>query len=106
MGFTTLMPYKRLTKKGILNFAFCQISVIILYSGILYTSEGSTKASLSVVIESDITIAELDEAIGYLNDRLKIDQYGNRMDWRKRQTIQEAIDDLLDERLLLTNTVR
>jgi hypothetical protein len=59
-----------------------------------------------VVIESDITIAELDEAIGYLNDRLKIDQYGNRMDWRKRQTIQEAIDDLLDERLLLTNTVR
>lgn len=59
-----------------------------------------------MVIESDITIAELDEAIGYLNDRLKIDQYGNRMDWRKRQTIQEAIDDLLDERLLLTNTVR
>jgi len=59
-----------------------------------------------VVIEADITIEELDEAIGYLNDRLKIDQYGNRMDWRKRQTIQEAIDDLLDERLLLTNTVR
>jgi len=55
-----------------------------------------------VVIESDITIAELDEAIGYLNDRLKIDQYGNRMDWRKRQTIQEAIDDLLDERLKVT----
>ena len=59
-----------------------------------------------MVIEADITIEELDEAIGYLNDRLKIDQYGNRMDWRKRQTIQEAIDDLLDERLLLTNTVR
>jgi hypothetical protein len=54
-----------------------------------------------MVIESDISIAELDEAIGYLNDRLKIDQYGNRMDWRKKQTIQEAIDDLLDERLNL-----
>lgn len=59
-----------------------------------------------MVIEADITIEELDEAIGYLNERLKIDQYGNRMDWRKRQTIQEAIDDLLDERLLLTNPVR
>ena len=84
----------------------CNDVLLCIYSGILYTSEGSTKASLFVVIESDITIAELDEAIGYLNDRLKIDQYGNRMDWRKRQTIQEAIDDLLDERLLLTNTVR
>ena len=59
-----------------------------------------------VIVSGEVTIAELDEAIGYLNDRLKIDQYGNRMDWRKRQTIQEAIDDLLDERLLLTNTVR
>jgi len=68
------------------------------------TREGSTKASLSVVIVSgEVTIAELDEAIGYLNDRLKIDQYGNRMDWRKRQTIQEAIDDLLDERLNLSS---
>ena len=55
-----------------------------------------------MVIESDITIAELDEAIGYLHERLKIDQYGNRMDWRKRQTIQDAIDDLLDERLKVT----
>ena len=59
-----------------------------------------------MVIEADITIEELDEAIGYLSERLKIDQYGNRMDWRKRQTIQEAIDDLLDERLLLSNPVR
>ena len=59
-----------------------------------------------MVIEADITIEELDEAISYLSERLKIDQYGNRMDWRKRQTIQEAIDDLLDERLLLSNPVR
>jgi hypothetical protein len=54
-------------------------------------------------VSGEVTIAELDEAIGYLNDRLKIDQYGNRMDWRKRQTIQEAIDDLLDERLNLSS---
>ena len=55
-----------------------------------------------VIISGEVTIKELDEAIGYLNERLKIDQYGNRMDWRKRQTIQDSIDDLLDERLLRT----
>ena len=55
-----------------------------------------------VIISGEVTIEDLDEAIGYLNERLKIDQYGNRMDWRKRQTIQESIDDLLDERLLRT----
>jgi hypothetical protein len=54
-----------------------------------------------MVIESDISIEELDEAIGYLAERLKIDKYGNRMDWLKRKTIQEAIDDLLDERINL-----
>lgn len=53
-----------------------------------------------VIVSGEVTIEELDEAIGYLNERLKIDQYGNRMDWRKRQTIQDSIDDLLDERLL------
>lgn len=55
-----------------------------------------------VIVSGDISIAEIDEAIGYLNDRLKIDEYGNRMNWRKKQTIQEAIDDLLDERLNLS----
>ena len=53
-----------------------------------------------VIVSNEVTVEELDEAIGYLNERLKIDQYGNRMDWRKRQTIQDSIDDLLDERLL------
>ena len=55
-----------------------------------------------VIVSGDISIAEIDEAIGYLNDLLKIDEYGNRMNWRKKQTIQEAIDDLLDERLNLS----
>ena len=55
-----------------------------------------------VIISGEVTSKELDEAIGYLHERLKIDQYGNRMDWRKRQTIQDSIDDLLDERLLRT----
>ena len=48
------------------------------------------------------TIAEIDEAIGHLSNALKIDEYGNRMNWKKRQFLQNAIDDLLDERLNLT----
>jgi len=56
-----------------------------------------------IIVSGEVTIAELDEAIGYLNDRLKIDEYGNRMDWRKKQTIQEAIDDLLDERINISS---
>lgn len=55
-----------------------------------------------VIVSDKVTIAEIDEAIGYLNDRLKIDTYGNRMNFRKRQIIQESIDNLLDERLNLT----
>ena len=40
-------------------------------------------------VDADITIEEIDEAIGYLAEKLKIDEYGNRMDWRKRQFLQE-----------------
>ena len=54
-----------------------------------------------VIVSDKVTIAEIDEALGYLTDALKINQYGNRMTWKKRQTIQESIDDLLDERLSL-----
>jgi len=54
-----------------------------------------------VIVSDKVTIAEIDEALGYLTDALRIDQYGNRMTWKKRQTIQESIDDLLDERLSL-----
>ena len=69
---------------------------------VFHTQRRLNESEPIMIIESDISIAELDEAIGYLNDRLKIDQYGNRMNWRKRQTIQDAIDDLLDERLKVT----
>jgi hypothetical protein len=47
----------------------------------------------------DVSIAELDEAIAHLYACLKVDQYGNRMDWRKRDLLQSSIDDLLDARL-------
>jgi hypothetical protein len=52
-----------------------------------------------LIIAEEVSIAELDEAIGNLNAQLKTDEYGNRMDWRKRQILQSSIDDLLDARL-------
>ena len=59
---------------------------------------------ISPVVAKDlgVTLAELDETIGYLFKSLKVDKYGQRMDWRKKQVLEEAIDDLLDERLNLS----
>ena len=54
---------------------------------------------MSLIITEEVSIAELDEAIGNLYEQLKTDQYGNRMDWRKRQLLESSIDDLLDARL-------
>lgn len=50
-------------------------------------------------IEDDVTIAELDDALGYISIELNTDVTGNRMDWKKRQTLLSSADDLLDERL-------
>lgn len=57
-----------------------------------------------MVIEKEVTLAEIDEAISHVNAMLKIDVYGNRMNWKKRQTLQQSIDDLLDARLNLVKT--
>lgn len=51
------------------------------------------------IIEDDVTIAELDDALGYISIELNTDVTGNRMDWKKRQTLLSSADDLLDERL-------
>lgn len=54
------------------------------------------------MITAEATLAEVDEALSHLRLSLNTDEYGNRMSWRKRQTLIEYIDDLLDQRLLLT----
>jgi hypothetical protein len=54
------------------------------------------------MITAEATLAEIDEALSHLRLSLITDEYGNRMNWRKRQTFIEYIDDLLDQRLLLT----
>lgn len=48
------------------------------------------------------TVADIDEAIAHIYKMLKTDEYGNRMDWRKREILSASIDDLLDARLQLS----
>jgi hypothetical protein len=50
----------------------------------------------------EATVADIDEAIAHIYKMLKTDEYGNRMDWRKREILSASIDDLLDARLQLS----
>jgi hypothetical protein len=56
---------------------------------------------MSLAITEDVTIADIDEAIKHINEMLKTDEYGNRMEWRKKELLQKSIDDLLDARISL-----
>lgn len=60
-----------------------------------------TKSSVYPVVKIDgeETLADLDETIALLAADLKIDEYGNRMTWKKRQELIWNIDNLLDARL-------
>ena len=56
-------------------------------------------------IESEVTVLDLDEALAHVAAQLKIDEYGERMSWRKKEILLSSIDDLLDARLeLLSRT--
>lgn len=57
---------------------------------------------MTLAIEQDLTVAEIDEAIAHINKLLKTDEYGNRMNWRKRELLTASIDDLLDARLQIS----
>ena len=52
-------------------------------------------------IEAEITVLDLDEALAHVAAQLKIDEYGERMSWRKKEILLSSIDDLLDARLEL-----
>jgi len=52
------------------------------------------------IIEGDVTIAEIDDALGYISIQLRTDKFGDRMTWKKRHTLMSSADDLLDERLI------
>lgn len=59
---------------------------------------------MTVQITDEITLADIDETIRHINEMLKTDEYGNRMDWRKKEMLLLSIDDLLDARLNLVKT--
>ena len=56
---------------------------------------------MALLLNEDISIEEIDEAISHAYKMLKTDEYGNRMTWRKKEILQNSIDDLLDARLNL-----
>jgi len=49
------------------------------------------------VVATDLTVGEIDEALGYLRLKLQ-DRYGNRITYQQRQFYLESINDLLDAR--------
>jgi len=51
------------------------------------------------IIDDEITIAELDEALGHISRMLKVDKFGDRMTWQRKQFLEGSLDDLLDTRL-------
>ncbi len=57
---------------------------------------------MTLVIEEEVTLDDIDEALSHLNLMLKTDHYGNRLTWKKKQILLQSVDDLLDVRLVLT----
>jgi len=56
-----------------------------------------SKIDAVIVINGEVTIAEIDEALSNLKEML-VDRYGNRLSYQKRELLLSSIDDLLDER--------
>lgn len=54
-----------------------------------------------IIATEEVTIADIDEALSHLRDKLE-DRYGNRLNWKQRRDLMDIVDGLLDERLLLT----
>ena len=54
-----------------------------------------------IVIEDEVTLDQIDECLSHICAMLKTDEFGNRMDWRKKHILQTSLDDLLDARLHL-----
>ena len=58
-----------------------------------------------VLVDESVSLIELDIALSHIATSLRTDHYGNRMDWRKRKLLTESMDDLLEERLKITQSV-
>mgnify|MGYP003353144949 CR=1 FL=1 len=58
----------------------------------------------SPLAEQELTVADIDEALGYLREKIE-DRYGNRLKHHQKVIYWEQIDSLLEARLELTNGV-
>jgi hypothetical protein len=65
--------------------------------------KGLSNSSIStmIVIEGEVTVAEIDEALRNIREML-VDRYGNRLSHQKKELLLSSIDDLLDARINLT----
>lgn len=57
-----------------------------------------------IVIEEEVTVKQIDECLSHVYAMLKTDEYGNRMNWRKKEMLAEQLDELLDARNNLVRT--
>ena len=57
-----------------------------------------------IVIEEEVTVAQIDECLSHVYAMLKTDEVGNRMNWRKKEMLSEQLDELLDARLNIVRT--
>lgn len=64
-------------------------------------SETKSKINTMIVIEGEVTVAEIDEALRNIREML-VDRYGNRLSHQKKELLLSSIDDLLDARINLT----
>jgi len=81
------------------------MSIIVnrMWQRLTKSAQGETKSKINamIVIEGEVTIAEIDEALSNIREMLE-DRYGNRLSHQKRQLLMDSVDDLLDARLNLT----
>ena len=63
--------------------------------------ESKSKIDAMIVVDGEVTIAEIDEALRNIREML-VDRYGNRLSHQKKELLLSSVDDLLDARLNLT----
>ena len=55
-----------------------------------------------MIVTEEVTLADIDEALMNLRDKLQ-DRYGNRLTPQKREFYLSLVDDLLEQRLAMTD---
>jgi len=81
------------------------MSIIVnkMWSRSVKSGQNETKSKIRamIVIDGEVTVAEIDEALRNIRDML-VDRYGNRLSHQKKELLLSSVDDLLDARLNLT----